>query len=126
MASAKSMVDVAYDVIAKKKRAIPFSKLWEEVSKTYGVANDKIAQFYSDLTLDSRFVSLKENKWDLVERRKFEESHVDLSEIELDEDEPEEVEEKEDTKKKKRVFFVLFFSVTYVIGCTGVIIFLCF
>lgn len=96
MASAKSMVDVAYDVIAKKKRAIPFSKLWEEVSKTYGVANDKIAQFYSDLTLDSRFVSLKENKWDLVERRKFEESHVDLSEIELDEDEPEEVEEKED------------------------------
>jgi len=96
MASAKSMVDVAYDVIAKKKRAIPFSKLWEEVSKTYGVANDKIAQFYSDLTLDSRFVSLKENKWDLVERRKFEESHVDLSEIELDDDEPEEVEEKED------------------------------
>lgn len=96
MASAKSMMDVAYDVIVKKKRAIPFAKLWEEVSKTYGVSNDKIAQFYSDLTLDSRFVSLKENKWDLIERRKFEESHVDLSAIELDEDEPEEIEEEQD------------------------------
>ncbi|MBQ1566631.1 MAG: DNA-directed RNA polymerase subunit delta [Erysipelotrichaceae bacterium] len=96
MASAKSMMDVAYDVIVKKKRAIPFGKLWEEVSKTYGVSNDKIAQFYSDLTLDSRFVSLKENKWDLIERRKFEESHVDLSAIELDEDEPEEIEEEQD------------------------------
>ena len=93
MASAKSMMDVAYDVIAKKKRAIPFAKLWEEVSKTYGVSNDKIAQFYSDLTLDSSFVSLKENKWDLIERRKFAESHIYLSEIELEEDEPEEEEE---------------------------------
>ncbi|MBR2788855.1 MAG: DNA-directed RNA polymerase subunit delta [Erysipelotrichaceae bacterium] len=96
MASAKSMMDVAYDVMVKKKRAIPFVKLWEEVSKTYGVSNDKIAQFYSDLTLDSRFVSLKENKWDLIERRKFEESHVDLSAIELDEDEPEEIEDEQD------------------------------
>jgi DNA-directed RNA polymerase subunit delta len=96
MASAKSMMDVAYDVIVKKKRAILFTKLWEEVSKIYGVSNDKIAQFYSDLTLDSRFVSLKENKWDLIERRKFEESHVDLSAIELDEDEPEEIEEEQD------------------------------
>lgn len=96
MAAAKSMVDVAYDVIAKKKRPIPFNKLWEEVSKIYGVSNDQMAQFYSDLTLDSRFVSLKENKWDLVERRKFEESHVDLSKIELDEDEPEEIEDTQD------------------------------
>ena len=48
------------------------------------------------MTLDSRFVSLKENKWDLIERRKFEESHVDLSAIELDEDEPEEIEDEQD------------------------------
>ena len=96
MAAAKSMVDVAYDVITKKKRPVPFNKLWEEVSKIYGVSNDKMAQFYSDLTLDSRFTSLKDNKWDLVERRKFEESHVDFSEIELDDDEPEEIEDAQD------------------------------
>ncbi len=96
MASAKSMTDIAYDVISKKKRAIVFPKLWEEVSKIYGASNDKIAQFYSDLTLDSRFASLKDNKWDLIERRKFAESHVDLSEIELEDDEPEETEDEDD------------------------------
>lgn len=87
------MTDIAYDVLSKKKRAIQFIKLWEDVSKMYGASNDKIAQFYSDLTLDSRFTSLKENKWDLAERRKFAESHFDISEIELEEDEPEELEE---------------------------------
>ena len=97
MASAKSMTDIAYDILYKKKRSIQFSKLWEDVSKIYGASNDRVAQFYSDLTLDSRFASLKENKWDLSERRKFNESHVDISKIELDEDEPEEEDEGEDT-----------------------------
>ncbi|MBO5526995.1 MAG: DNA-directed RNA polymerase subunit delta [Erysipelotrichaceae bacterium] len=97
MASAKSMTDIAYDVISKKKRAVQFSKLWEEVSRLYGVSNDKVAQFYSDLTFDSRFASLKDNKWDLVERRKFAESHIDLSEIELGDDEPEEGMEEQDS-----------------------------
>ena len=90
------MTDIAYDILSRKKRAIQFGKLWEDVSKLYGASNDKVAQFYSDLTLDSRFASLKENKWDLVERRKFDESHVDISKIELDEDEPEEVDEDSD------------------------------
>ena len=97
MASAKSMTDIAYDILSKKKRSIQFNKLWEDVSKLYGASNDKVAQFYSDLTLDSRFVSLKENKWDLVERRKFNESHVDISKIELDEDPSEEEEEEPDS-----------------------------
>lgn len=89
----KSMTDVAYDIMLSKKRSIQFNKLWEEVSKICKVSNDNIAQFYSDISLDSRFVALKENKWDLTERRKYDESHIDLSEIELDEDEPEEDED---------------------------------
>lgn len=87
MPNGKSMADVAYDIMLTKKRAIQFNKLWEEVSKICKVSNDNIAQFYSDLSLDSRFASLKENKWDLTERRKYDESHIDLSAIELDEDE---------------------------------------
>ena len=87
------MADVAYDIMSSKKRAIQFNKLWEEVSKTCKTSNDYIAQFYSDLSLDSRFVVLKDNKWDLTERRKYDESHIDLSEIELDEDEAEEDED---------------------------------
>lgn len=88
----KSKTDVAYEIISGKKRPILFSKLWEEVSKQTKAPKDQVAQFYSDLTLDSRFALLKDNKWDLVERRKFEESHVDISKIELGEDEPEEGE----------------------------------
>ncbi len=84
------MTDIAYDVICRKKRAVSFGKLWNEVSKIYGANDDAVAQFYSDMTFDSRFACLKDNKWDLVERRKFAESHVDLSEIKLDDDETEE------------------------------------
>jgi len=95
MASAKSMTDIAYDILSRKKRAVQFNKLWEEVSKLYGAPNDRVAQFYSDMTLDSRFASLKDNKWDLIERRKFNESHVDISAIELDSDEETEEEDQD-------------------------------
>ena len=93
MTSIRSMADVAYDVLASKKRSVQFNKLWSEVCKITGANNNKVSQFYSDLTLDSRFVCLKDNKWDLIERRKYNESHVDISKIELEEDEPEEVED---------------------------------
>ena len=101
MACAKSMTDVAFEIMSKKKRAIQFKKLWEEVSKVYGVRNDQVAQFYADMTLDSRFVSLKGNRWDLINRHKYEDSHVDISQIELDEDEPEEGEEDPDMINEK-------------------------
>ena len=94
--AAKSMTDMAYDILSSKKRAILFQKLWEDVAKKAGVSEDRIADFYSDLSLDSRFAQLKDNKWDLVERRKYVESHVDISKIELGEDEPEEGENSED------------------------------
>lgn len=86
MSAKKSMTDAAYDIMSKKKRAIAFDKLWQEVSKITGKSIDHIAQFYSDLSLDGRFVSLKDNKWDLRNHRKFEESQVDLSKIEIDDD----------------------------------------
>lgn len=94
--TAKSMTDIAYEILSGKKRAIQFTKLWEDVCKQTHVSNDMIAQFYSDLTLDPRFAQLKENKWDLVERRKFSEAHIDVSKIELGEDVPEEGENSED------------------------------
>ncbi len=90
------MTDIAYDILSKKKRAVQFLKLWDEVSRIYGASEDHIGRFYSDLTLDPRFASLKDNKWDLVERRKYNESHVDISKIELDDDTDEESEEEKE------------------------------
>lgn len=89
MSTTKSMTDVAYEIMSSKKRAIAFNKLWQDVSKITKLPNDLIAQFYSDLTLDGRFVSLKDNKWDLRNRRKFEESQFDISQIEIDDEDDE-------------------------------------
>ena len=87
--STRSMTDIAYEYVGKRKTSVPFAKIWAEVVKTTGLSNDHIAQFYSDLTLDPRFVSMKDNKWVLRERVKYEDSHIDLSEIELLDDEDE-------------------------------------
>ena len=46
MTAKKSMTDVAYDILSTKKRAVPFMKLWEEVSKETGISNDRVASFY--------------------------------------------------------------------------------
>ena len=90
------MTDVAYEVMSKKKRAIPFKKLWMEVIEKLELdpekASDRIAQFYTDMTLDGRFTSLKDNKWDLKERHTFEEVFVDFDNIEADDDDEEEEE----------------------------------
>ncbi len=93
MTKTQSMTDAAYNIMLRHKNAIPFKKLWEEVISDLDLnpdtASERIAQFYTDMTLDSRFTSLKENKWDLKERHKFEEVYVDLTNFEEDEDEEE-------------------------------------
>ena len=100
MTKTRSMTDVAYDIMLEQKNAIPFKKLWEEVIADLKLepetASEKIAQFYTDMTLDSRFTSLKENKWDLRERHRFEEVYVDLGNFDEDEDKEEsELDEEE-------------------------------
>lgn len=90
---AKSMTDIAYEILSKRKVSIQFKKLWEYVKKETKASKDQVGQFYNDLSLDARFVSLKDNRWDLKTRRKFNESHVELSDIEIEEDESEEIEE---------------------------------
>ena len=80
MTTKRSMVDVAYDVLLANKETMKFGQIWEGVVKNLdfnnSVAEKKIAQFYTDLMLDSRFASLKDNNWDLRSRRKYEEIHI--------------------------------------------------
>lgn len=100
------MVDIAYDLMSKKKKEILFIKLWEEVSQIKGLtqaqADDLIAQFYTDISLDDRFVHLKDNKWDLRSRHKFEDVVIDTDAILVDDDEEEddEIIDEEDSEKK--------------------------
>jgi DNA-directed RNA polymerase subunit delta len=91
----QTMTDVAYNCLSKRKREIEFAKLWTEVSKTMKIPEEKLkrkkSQFYSELMLDNRFASLENNKWDLRNRRKFDEVHVNTSEIEIDDEENDEL-----------------------------------
>ncbi len=99
----KPMIDVAHDILTEKNKAIVFLNLWEEVSQIMGFTKqqeeDNIAQFYSDLSLDDRFVNLKDNKWDLRERHTYNEVVVDTEEIIIDEETDEDYEEEEEAVK---------------------------
>ena len=91
----QTMTDVAYRCLSKRKTEIEFAKLWAEVSKTMKIPEEKLkrkkSQFYSELMLDNRFASLDNNKWDLRNRRKYDEVHVNTSEIEIDDEENDEL-----------------------------------
>ncbi|CAM3695489.1 DNA-directed RNA polymerase subunit delta [Erysipelothrix urinaevulpis] len=70
--SSKSLSDIAYDRLKQKDEEVLFNELWNEVSSAAkfpeNVAKRKVASFYNAIMLDSRFISLEGNKWDLRER----------------------------------------------------------
>ena len=86
--SAQSMIDIAYRIMCEKKAPVNFKDLWKEVTFELGLdaakAAKKISLFYSDLSLDGRFVALKDNHWELKKRMKFEDVYIDTSSIVID------------------------------------------
>ena len=86
--SAQSMIDIAYRILSEKSEPINFKELWKEVTFELGLdaakAAKKISLFYSDLSLDGRFVALKDNYWELKRRMKFEDVYIDTSSIVID------------------------------------------
>ena len=98
--SVVSMTDAAYQFLAKRKKEVEFAKLWAEVAKVIKLPENQLgrkkAEFYSQLMLDGRFAPLKGNKWDLRDRRTFEETHMEVEEVDDDEDELLESENEED------------------------------
>ena len=96
--SQKSMVDVAFDLMKKKKKDVEFAKLYKEVSEIMGFdeaeADERASLFYTNITIDGRFITLGDNRWDLRERHKFDQVHIDMNDIYPDDqDEDEESDE---------------------------------
>ena len=87
----KSMRDVAFELLSKKKNAMAFNKLWKEVAEVLGLseeeATNKIGTFYTHITLDGRFVLLENNTWDLRSRHKLEEWKIDMNALYKDDGE---------------------------------------
>ena len=102
----ESKTDIAYRLMSKRKKERSFYDLWEDVKselvKLYGeesVENidEDISFFYTNLTLDGRFVNVGDNKWNLRERVTFDNVHIDINEIYV-EDEEDISEDNEDSK----------------------------
>lgn len=101
---ATSLIDKAFEFVKKCDSSVSFKTIWEEVSKDLSEEEKKarVAQFYTNLSLDGRFVTLGENEWDLRERVKFEKVHIDMKdvyadiEVSLEDDDKEEEEGEED------------------------------
>ena len=86
----QSMTDVAYEVMNDYENGVPFIELWNTVSAKLGLSvsqkEDNIAQFYTDLSMDGRFLNLPQNVWDLRSRHTYSESVLDTDSIAIDED----------------------------------------
>lgn len=102
----ESKTDIAYRLMSKRKKERSFYDLWEDVKaelvKLYGEGtieniDEDISFFYTNLTLDGRFVNVGDNKWNLRERVTFDKVHIDMNDIYV-EDEEDISEDSEDSK----------------------------
>lgn len=71
-----SMLEVAEQLMLRKKTPQCLKKIAQEVSELMGMSeeelNERISQFYADLSLSGKFVNVGGDKWDLKFRQKFE------------------------------------------------------
>ena len=100
----KSLIEYAYELIAKSKGSVNFKEIWAYVKEQAGLseeeANKKAGQFFTNMMLDGRFVTLGENEWDLRERHTFDKVHIDMrdvySDVQTSDDDVEEEEEEDE------------------------------
>lgn len=99
------MADVAWNVLTKRKKSVEFSKLWGDVVEALGYdatqQQRKIAQFYTELMLDKRFISLDDNKWDLSARHTYNERVVEILDIDDEDDEDFDIDSEDEEGKKE-------------------------
>jgi len=88
-----SMLEVAELLIQRKIKPQKFEKIAKEVCEIMGLTDEefqsKLAQFYTDLTLSGKFVTVGEDKWDLKSRQKYEVANYDTYDIDFDDEEVE-------------------------------------
>jgi DNA-directed RNA polymerase delta subunit len=92
-----SMVDAAYGILKERKPDeygfcnMGFAELMNEVAKELEMTDEErdshLGALYTDMTLDGRFVLLKDGTWDLRSHHTYESSHVNLKDIYGDEEE---------------------------------------
>lgn len=89
-----SMVDIAFELMTKRKKPINFYELWENVAQIKDFTTEQKEEneslFYTNISLDGRMITVGENNWDLRSRHKFEDVHIDMNDIYSDDETEEE------------------------------------
>ncbi|KRG15860.1 DNA-directed RNA polymerase subunit delta [Virgibacillus soli] len=66
-----SLIELAFQIFEARGEAISFQDLIDEMGANLGLSKDemreKMVQFYTDLNIDGRFMTLGENRWGLRE-----------------------------------------------------------
>lgn len=102
----ESLVDVAYSILRDRKDEISFQDLYNEVCLKHELneaqKTEYVSTFFTNLSLDGRFVTLKNNFWDLRERHIYDKVHVDLNAIyeDIDQDSRESIDDEVDEDEK--------------------------
>ena len=97
----KSLIDYGYDVLSASKDPIKFIDLFNNVVELSGVELSeselkiRMSKFYTQLSLDERFITLTDNFWDLRSRHIFEQVHLDMIDAYSDDEGEDDEEEKE-------------------------------
>ncbi len=67
--SEMSLIEIAYELLVEKNQPFLFNDLVDEIVVIKGSSKEdvvaRIAQFYTDLNIDGRFISLGDNHWGL-------------------------------------------------------------
>jgi len=98
--SNKSLLDYGYDVLSASKDPVKFIDLFKKSVELSGLELSeaelkvRMSKFYTQLSLDGRFITLTDNFWDLRSRHVFEKVHLDMIDAYSDEDE--EIDEEEE------------------------------
>ena len=89
-----SMLDIAYNLIVERGQPVSFKDIWERITKEIKEATpERMSRFYTNLTLDGRFVALGGNMWDLRTNYTFKELYEDIRGVFRDVEEVEEEKE---------------------------------
>ena len=88
-----SLPETAYQVLLKESEPIKFADLFAKVCEIGELSEEEKAQFighfYTDLSLDGRFVALVDNTWDLRSRHTYDKVHIDVNDVYSEVDEAE-------------------------------------
>ena len=96
----KSLLDYGFDVLSASKEPVKFIDLFKKSLELSGLELSeaelkvRMSKFYTQLSLDGRFITLTDNYWDLRSRHVFEKVHLDMIDAYSDEDE--EIDEEEE------------------------------